>query len=103
MTAKEVFLMAKRDAEEIGIGDSFMRFHSGARGHFVGHGIGLELNEPPLIARNSEAELKAGMVLALELHLMEPEGLTLKLEDTIILTRDGAQILTLSPRELIVA
>ena len=103
MTAKEVFLMAKREAEEIGIGDSFMRFHSGARGHFVGHGIGLELNEPPLIARNSEAELKAGMVLALELHLMEPEGLTLKLEDTIILTRDGAQILTLSPRELIVA
>lgn len=103
MSGKEVFSMAAAKAEEIGIGDSFMNFDSGAKGHFVGHGIGLELNEPPLLARKSEAVLKAGMVLALELHLMEPKGLSLKLEDTVLLTPGGVQLLTLSPRELLVA
>jgi Xaa-Pro dipeptidase len=102
MTCGEVFSLATKEAEETGIGDSFMSFHSGARGHFVGHGIGLELNEPPLLARNSAVALKSGMVLALELHLMESEGLALKLEDTVLLTPKGAQILTLSPRELMV-
>jgi Xaa-Pro dipeptidase len=102
VTCGEVFSMATREAEEIGIGDTFMNFHSGARGHFVGHGIGLELNEPPLLARNSSVVLKGGMVLALELHLMESEALALKLEDTVLLTPSGAQILTMSPRELMV-
>jgi Xaa-Pro dipeptidase len=103
MTSGEVFSMATREAEEIGIADFFMNFHSGTKGHFVGHGIGLELNEPPLLTRNSTAVLKTGMVLALELHLMEPRGLALKLEDTVLLIPNGAQILTLSPRELMVA
>jgi Xaa-Pro aminopeptidase len=40
------------------------------------------------------------MVLAIEMHLMEPDGLTLKLEDTVHLTAQGTEILTLSPREL---
>jgi Xaa-Pro dipeptidase len=103
MTCGEVFSMATREAEESGIGDTFMSFHSGVRGHFVGHGIGLELNEPPLLARNSTVVLESGMVLALELHLMESKGLSLKLEDTVLLNPNGAQMLTLSPRELMVA
>ncbi len=102
MTSGEVLSLAITEAEALGIADAFMRFHSGARAHFVGHGIGLELNEPPLLARNSRAVLKAGMVLALEMHLMEPEGVALKLEDTVFLTPNGAEILTSSPRELMV-
>lgn len=79
-----------------------MKFHSGAHAHFVGHGVGLELNEPPLIARNHGAVLQAGMVLTLEMHLMEPEGHTLKLEDTLHIRPDGGELLTSSPRELMV-
>jgi Xaa-Pro dipeptidase len=102
MTCGEVHALAITEAEALGIGNYFMNFHSGAKAHFVGHGIGLELNEPPLLARNSGAVLKAGMVLALEMHLMEPTGLALKLEDTVFLTPNGVEILTLSPRELVV-
>jgi Xaa-Pro aminopeptidase len=102
MTCGDVFDMAMSRAEALGIGDGFMRFHSGARAHFVGHGVGLELNEPPLLARNSPKVLEAGMVLALEMHLMEPEGLTLKLEDTVVIKPDEVEILTSSPRELMV-
>jgi Xaa-Pro aminopeptidase len=100
MTCEEVFTLAMTEAEALGIVDSFLKFQSGARAHFVGHGIGLELNEPPLLARNNGKALKAGMVLALEIHLMEPEGFTLKIEDTVVINPIGAQILTSSPREL---
>jgi Xaa-Pro aminopeptidase len=41
------------------------------------------------------------MTIALELHLMESDGYTLKLEDTLHITETGAEILTLSPRLLI--
>ena len=102
MTCGELHSLAIAEAEALRIGNSFMNFHSGAKAHFVGHGIGLELNEPPLLARNNGAVLKAGMVLALELHLMEPRGLALKLEDTVFVTPNGVEILTSSPRELMV-
>ena len=102
MTCAEVFTLAMAEAKACGIADSFMNFHSGAKAYFVGHGIGLELNEPPLLARNSRAVLKACMVLAIEMHLMEPEGLALKLEDTVFITPNAVQILTSIPRELMI-
>ena len=101
MTCAEAFALAMDEAKASGIGDSFMNFDSGVKAFFVGHGIGLELNEPPLLARNSQAVLKAGMVLAIEMHLMEPEGLALKLEDTVFITPNAVEILTSSPRKLI--
>jgi Xaa-Pro aminopeptidase len=100
LTTGEAFALAQERAAEVDLGKSFMAFASKARAHFVGHGIGLELNEPPLLARHGDTVLQQGMVLAVEMHLMEPDGLTLKLEDTVHLTAQGAEILTLSPREL---
>jgi Xaa-Pro aminopeptidase len=79
-----------------------MRFQRGTKAHFIGHGIGLEVNEAPLITRNSDIVLPPGAALALEMHVMEPEGITVKLEDTLYLTHEGLQLLTLSPRELTV-
>jgi Xaa-Pro dipeptidase len=102
MACGEVFSLAATKARELDLADSFMNFESGTKAHFVGHGIGLELNEPPLLARKSTAVLKAGMVLALEIHVMEPEGLALKLEDSVLISPNGAAILTSSPRELAV-
>jgi Xaa-Pro aminopeptidase len=96
----ELFRLAHAKAEELGEGDDFLRFASGARAHFIGHGIGLEINEPPVMTAGSKVALKDGMVLALELHLLEAEGLAMKLEDTILVTGKGVEILTESPREL---
>jgi Xaa-Pro dipeptidase len=102
LTTGEAYSLAQARAVELGLKDSFMAFASGAKAHFVGHGVGLEVNEPPLLARQGDTILQEGMVLAIEIHLMEPAGLALKLEDTVHLTVQGAKLLTLSPRELTV-
>jgi len=102
-TCHQVFTMAAEKAVQAGLEDSFLRFPSGIKSHFVGHGLGLELNEPPLLGKGREEVLQPGTVLALEMHLMKPEGITLKLEDTGVLNEDGYHLLTISPRELSVA
>ncbi len=99
-TCNYVFKLALEKADQKNLNDWFLRFPSGKRAHFVGHGVGLELNEPPLLAKGNEKSLKAGMVLALEVHIMGERGLTLKLEDTVLLTDRGCQLLTVSPRDL---
>jgi Xaa-Pro aminopeptidase len=101
ITVRDLFNDAFSHAESIGLKDSFMRFDNGSRAHFIGHGVGLEINEPPLLSANSDVLLLPGMTLALELHLMEPEAYTVKLEDTLHITEMGADFLTLSPRLLI--
>ncbi len=69
---------------------------------FVGHGIGLEIDEPPVLWPRVETRLQAGMVLAIEIEVSAPEqGTMIKLEDTIIVRPDGYELLTLTPRELI--
>jgi Xaa-Pro dipeptidase len=96
----EVYGMAQARAAELGLAGSFLRFPSGAQAHFVGHGLGLELNEPPFVCEDSKEPLREGMVLSLELHLMEPEGHVLKLEDMVCMERHGCRLLTRTPREL---
>jgi Xaa-Pro aminopeptidase len=102
ISCSEMVRLAFSRAEDLGLGETFMRFHRGTKAHFIGHGIGLEVNEAPLITRNSEIVLPPGAAVALEMHVMEPEGITVKLEDTLYLTDEGLQLLTLSPRELTV-
>lgn len=103
LTCDDVFRLARKKAEKLGIQDALLRFPSGVQAHFVGHGLGLDLNEPPLLGLGRSDQLRAGMVLALELHIMTGDGLTLKLEDTFHLTDNGCRLLTFSPRELTVA
>ncbi len=103
MRAGQAAKLAFDHAEKRGIEKIFMGFENQPAAHFIGHGIGLELNEPPLLHLKSDEMLKPGMVLAIELHLMEPtDGNVLKIEDTIIISEGGNQIVTLSPRELVV-
>lgn len=69
---------------------------------FVGHGIGLELDEPPLLWPRDEACLREGMVLAIEIEVSAPGQSTMvKLEDTVAVRPDGHEVLTHVPRELI--
>ena len=69
---------------------------------FVGHGIGLELDEPPVLWPRDETHLQAGMVLAIEIELSAPaQGTMIKLEDTVVVGTDGYELLTGTPRELI--
>jgi Xaa-Pro aminopeptidase len=69
---------------------------------FIGHGVGLELDEPPVLWPRSETCLREGMVLAIEVEVSVPEeGLMTKLEDTVVIRSDGCEVLTSAPRCLI--
>lgn len=69
---------------------------------FIGHGAGLELDEPPVIWPREELGLQVGMVLAIEVEVSAPaQGMMIKLEDTIVVRPDGYELLTGAPRELI--
>jgi Xaa-Pro aminopeptidase len=62
---------------------------------FVGHGIGIELDELPVIGKNSGAVLQEGMVLAFEPKFILPgEGLA-GIENSYLVTPDGLERLTL--------
>jgi Xaa-Pro aminopeptidase len=69
---------------------------------FIGHGIGLELDEPPVLWPRDETYLREGMVLAIEVEVSLPEdGLMTKLEDTVVIRSDGFEVLTHAPRGLV--
>ena len=88
-------------ADEIGLGSYFMRLGNDTQKlSFIGHGVGLELNEPPMVAQKSKELLEEGMIIALELEMSSSREEVVKLEDTLLITSHGAEILTVTPRDL---
>ena len=69
---------------------------------FIGHGVGLELDEPPVLWPRDEVYMQAGMVLAIEVEVSAPDpGLMVKLEDTVVVRPDGCELLTRARRDLV--
>ncbi len=68
---------------------------------FIGHGVGLEGDEPPVLWSRDKAPMRAGMTLAIEIEVDSEALGTVKLEDTALITESGAELLTTLPRELI--
>jgi Xaa-Pro dipeptidase len=96
VTGGDIYDMAVQLAEDAGYGDGFMG--SGADGvAFVGHGIGLELDEYPFLARGQKMPLAEGMVVALEPKLIIPGRGVVGIENTHVVTADGLQRLTHFP------
>jgi Xaa-Pro aminopeptidase len=73
----------------------------GQRVAFVGHAVGLELDEWPPLQRGTDAVLEAGMTLAIEPKMIFEGKGAIGVEDTYLLTDDGLQALTFSTREII--
>ncbi len=75
-----------------------------AFGHATGHGLGLEVHEAPRLGRRgetgSETALEAGMVITVEPGAYLPTVGGVRIEDDILVTPDGAELLTDAPREL---
>lgn len=69
---------------------------------FVGHGIGVEVDEYPFLSRRNPMSLTEGMVIAVEPKLIFPSEGIIGIEDTYLITQKGAERLTTSPQELII-
>jgi len=87
--------LALREAVQLGYEDYFMQ-HGKNRLSFVGHGVGLELDEPPLIARDRRERLEPGMVFALEPKVALPGLGVIGVENTYTITDHGFERLTLA-------
>ncbi len=99
MLAEEVWGLAVEKVEGYGLGEYFMKH--GEEMKFVGHGVGLEIDEPPALAEGQKMILKEGMVLALEPKFHVPNIGVIGLEDTYFLTKKGLQRITPFPRKWI--
>ena len=74
--------------------------HGKRFGHATGHGIGLMVHEAPTIASLSKGCLTEGMVLTVEPGVYIPGWGGIRIEDMVLVTRDGHQVLTSLPRDL---
>jgi Xaa-Pro dipeptidase len=76
----------------------YQDYFMGYKGHqaaFVGHGIGLEIDEYPVIAPGFDEEFKENMVFALEPKLVFPDVGAVGVEDDYVVTKDGMERLTI--------
>jgi Xaa-Pro aminopeptidase len=95
----EVYDAAFKVVEEHGCADWFMGYwHYGAK--YLGHGLGLEIDELPLVAPGVDLPLEAGMTIALEPKLIIPGWSGLDLEDTFLIAEGGVNSITYSRRDL---
>lgn len=94
ITGKEADAFSRDFITEKGYGKQY--------GHGSGHGIGLDIHEEPFKNINCEVILESGMVLTVEPGIYIPNLGGVRIEDDILLTDDAIEIITKSPKELII-
>ena len=68
--------------------------------HSTGHGLGLEIHEPPRLGKRDKLRLKAGMTVTIEPGVYLEGFGGIRIEDTVVVTDNGCEILTPTPKEL---
>ena len=68
--------------------------------HSLGHGIGLDIHELPRLAVDQKRPLMAGMVVTVEPGIYLPGWGGVRIEDDVLVTRDGCEVITHCPKEL---
>jgi Xaa-Pro aminopeptidase len=69
--------------------------------HSTGHGVGLEIHEPPRLAAGQNEPLQAGMVITIEPGVYLPGKWGIRIEDMVLVTERGGEVLTPTGKELI--
>lgn len=95
-TAGELFDLALHRAEALGLEDAFLG-PKGRRTAFIGHGIGLELVEPPFLASGRRTPLAAGMVFALEPKFVYENEFAAGIESVFAVTPAGGRLISRVP------
>ena len=91
-TGREVDAVARNIISEGGYGEYF--------GHGLGHGVGVEIHEAPRLNTESDTVLEPGMVVTVEPGIYLPGKGGVRIEDLVVVTEDGCEILTKTPKQL---
>ena len=96
--AKALYEEAMKIVKDAGLEEYFMGLKQKAG--FIGHGVGIEVNELPVIAPRSRDVLQAGNVIALEPKFVIPQVGAVGIENTYVVRDSGLECLTNFPEEI---
>jgi Xaa-Pro aminopeptidase len=91
-TGREVDAVARAIIDAAGHAEHF--------GHGLGHGVGLDVHEGPRLSKQGETALAAGMVVTVEPGVYVPGAVGVRIEDLVIVTNDGAEVVSSLPKGL---
>jgi len=93
-SGRETDAIARRVVEDAGHAEHF--------GHGLGHGVGLDIHEGPRLSQRSDDDRLAGNVVTVEPGVYLPGRFGIRIEDLVVVTDDGCEILTSLPKALLV-